>query len=210
MRGELPTRDNMLRFVDILHTDGMRNCAEVAQRWVNNARASRDADEQERLAWGALRYTSFCVDAYLILADKAATHEDAVTIYRRGVDAAEMMLGRDVFNKKRGEFWWLPETRPYMQARAGLADALWQAGHQEEALFHYRELLELDPHDNQCLRREYGACLKERGDIHELNALIDRFSRDKHLAAHRPSVKDLNRIPGAWVPPSERMQSRAM
>jgi tetratricopeptide (TPR) repeat protein len=44
------------------------------------------------------------------------------------------------------------ETRPYMRARRGLADTLWRLLRTDEAIGHYRELLRLNPGDNQGVR----------------------------------------------------------
>ncbi len=49
-------------------------------------------------------------------------------------------------------FWGILETRPYMRARQGLAAALWHLGEREAALGHLRDLLRLNPGDNQGLR----------------------------------------------------------
>ena len=44
------------------------------------------------------------------------------------------------------------ETRPYMRARASLAQTLEHAGRYDEAIAHYQDMLRLNPNDNQGIR----------------------------------------------------------
>ena len=105
------------------------------------------------LARKALTISPDCADAYLILAsDAAKTIDEEIDFYRKGVEAGERALGREAFEDAAGYFWGILETRPYMRSRAGLARALWLIGESEEALQHYREMLRLNPDDNQGIR----------------------------------------------------------
>ncbi len=61
-------------------------------------------------------------------------------------------MGLRVFVQDAGDFWLMVETRPYTRARAALAAVVWRLGRREEALEHQRELLRLNPRDNQGLR----------------------------------------------------------
>jgi tetratricopeptide (TPR) repeat protein len=65
-----------------------------------------------------------------------------------------------------------------MRARAGLARCLWEKGQQDEALAHYRDMLRLNPTDNQGIRFVLASCLLELGHDEELAALINRFEDD--------------------------------
>ncbi|MGO9959809.1 MAG: hypothetical protein ACLP50_28185, partial [Solirubrobacteraceae bacterium] len=73
-------------------------------------------------------------------------------LLERGVAAGERAVGRRVFVEDAGDFWLIFETRPYMRARAALAATLWRLERREEAVEHQRELLRLNPRDNQGLR----------------------------------------------------------
>jgi len=55
-----------------------------------------------------------------------------------------------------------------MRARAALAQCLWSLGKHEEAIGHYRELLRLNPSDNQGMRYLLAASLLELGKIDAL------------------------------------------
>src|SRR3546814_19715015 len=79
--------------------------------------------------------------------DLAGSQQDALALYRQGVEAGERALG-DEFEGLSGHFWGFLQTRPYMRARAGLAITLWRLGDQQAAIDHYRAMLILNPNDN--------------------------------------------------------------
>jgi len=102
------------------------------------------------LAYEAMGLSAQCTDAYVLLAEEEAdTIHRALELYRQGVEAGAHTLGAKYFEENAGYFWGLLETRPYMRARAGLAETLWRLKRYEEAIVHYLELLQLNPEDNQ-------------------------------------------------------------
>ena len=67
------------------------------------------------LAREALVLWPDCVDAYVLLAQAAASLEEARELLEEGVAAGERALGRRVFAEEdAGDFWLIFETRPYM------------------------------------------------------------------------------------------------
>ena len=78
--------------------------------------------------------------------------EEARDHYARGVEAGELALGPQAFKEYAGHFWGFLETRPYMRARAGLAGALLKLGDVDGAIDHFRDMLRLNPNDNQGIR----------------------------------------------------------
>ncbi len=105
------------------------------------------------LAHKALATSSDCADAYVLLAEEEAdTLARAAEYYRRGMEAGERALGAEYFKENTGHFWGRLATRPYMRARYGLANSLWDLKRYDEAIRHYRALLELNPGDNQGVR----------------------------------------------------------
>ena len=114
-----------------------------------------DATGRKRtdLARKALGISADCADAYVLLAEETARSlEEAMGLYEQGVKAGERALGAQAFKDYEGDFWGILETRPYMPARAGLAECLWMLGRREEAIAHYTDMLRLNPNDNQGLR----------------------------------------------------------
>lgn len=150
-----------------------------AQELVYQALETNDRKERIRLAKRALQVSQDCADAYVILAEEAAESlEQARDWYQRGVEVGERALGENVFNNDVGHFWGAVETRPYMRARAGLADCLWGLGMQDAAVGHYREMLRLNPNDNQGMRYRLLNCFIERKDIVAARGLLGEYPNE--------------------------------
>ena len=151
---------------------------EAAQDMMYNAWESTDRSKRIALARKALNVSPLCADAYVLLAEEEASSlEEALDYYQRGVEAGEMAIGED-FDEYAGHFWGFLETRPYMRARAGLADALWQLDRRREAITHYQEMLKLNPNDNQGIRYVLACHLLALDDIKALKKLIKQYEDD--------------------------------
>ncbi len=150
-----------------------------AQDLMYTAWETPDRRRRISLAEQALRISPLCADAYVLLAEEtAATPEEAIELYRKGMEAGERAVGPAAFRDDVGHCWGLLATRPYMRARSGLAQALWMAGHRDEAIGHYRELLRLNPNDNQGNRYLLAACLLDLDRDEDLAALLDSYGRE--------------------------------
>ena len=153
-----------------------------------------DGPRRAALALQALAISPNCADAYLLLAEETtSTLEEACALLEQGVAAGERALGPEPFEEDVGDFWGSFETRPYMRARAALAGALWALDRREEAVEHHRELLRLNPNDNQGLRDRQAEWLLWLERYDELDALLTAYEEDtaatlvytKALAAFR-------------------------
>jgi tetratricopeptide (TPR) repeat protein len=132
--------------------------------------------ERIRLAETALEVSPDCADAYTLLAEeKARSVEEALALLEKGVRAGERALRPEAFEEDVGHFWGLLETRPYMRARAGLADCLWLLGKREEAVAHAEDLLRLNPSDNQGIRYALLQWVVETGDDDAVKRLLGRY-----------------------------------
>lgn len=124
-----------------------------AQELVYDAWEADTDRDRIRLAKRALTISKRCADAHVLLAESSAKGiVDMRRHYERGVAAGEAAIGRRQFEEAAGHFWGILETRPYMRARAGLGECLWDLGEREAAIGHYRDMLRLNPNDNQGLR----------------------------------------------------------
>ena len=144
-------------------------------------RAWETADQRQRVALAkeALSRSPLCADAYVLLAEETAkTPAEAIELYRKGLEAGEKAIGPAAFQDDVGHFWGLLETRPYMRARGGLAQALWDVGRHDEAIEHYRELLRLNPNDNQGNRYLLAGCLLALDRDADLTALLDAYGQE--------------------------------
>src|SRR5271169_4178978 len=113
------------------------NPLDEAQELIYDAWEMADLKSCLELARRALKISPDCADAYVLLAEAARTRAKALELYRKGVAAGERALGREAFERDAGHFWGILETRPYMRARAGLADSLWDRGDYDEAIAHW-------------------------------------------------------------------------
>ena len=181
--GRLPTERIMIDLTGEFPIDfpggGDEGALRRAQDLVYDALETGTARERVRLARKALALSDLCADAHVLLAENAArTIVEAHDHYRRGVAAGEKALGPETFERDAGHFWALLETRPYMRARAGLADCLWALGEHSAAIGHYREMLRLNPHDNQGLRHVLTSWLFTIDDLDALEDLLAAYDRD--------------------------------
>jgi tetratricopeptide (TPR) repeat protein len=142
-----------------------------------------------KLARRALALSEDCGDACIILAEATSSPEEARDWYQRGVDAGARALGPERLAALAGEFWGHLETRPYMRARLGLAQILRELGQEDVALDHYRELLRLNPNDNQGVRYLLLPTLLEQGRDEEADRLIAEYEGD--IQAMWPYAKAL-------------------
>jgi len=103
-------------------------------------------------------------------------------LWRRGVEVGKKAIGEAAFEEYAGEFWGVLETRPYMRARMGLARALWMRGVRGEAIDHLRDILRLNPNDNQGARYGLAALLIEAERDRDLAKLFKEYPDDAAAA----------------------------
>lgn len=138
-----------------------------------------EGPERLRLARRALEVSRDCADAYLILAEAEGPKGEAtLDLYRKAYEAGRRSLDPALFETAQGNFWAVMETRPYMRARLALAECQWDLGRKEDALGHLRELIRLNPSDNQGVRYILLQCLLESGADEELGELLERYGDD--------------------------------
>jgi tetratricopeptide (TPR) repeat protein len=151
---------------------------EQAQDKMYEAWGAED-DERVKLAREALAISPDCADAYVLLAEETpGTIEETRELYQKGVEAGERALGHEFFEQNAGDFWGIIETRPYMRARAGLAETAEAMGEPNQAVEHYRELLRLNPNDNQGVRFALACRLLKSRAYEELGKLLDQYKDD--------------------------------
>lgn len=144
-----------------------------AEEVLDTAWDAQDSNARVAIAQRALEISPICADAYVILASKAEPGSDRqLELWRGGVQAGELALGEAFFRECEGEFWGFLESRPYMRARLGLALALWTHGEKDEAIEHLRELVRLNPNDNQGNRYILVAYCIETGRDNDADVIL--------------------------------------
>jgi tetratricopeptide (TPR) repeat protein len=150
----------------------------------------------------ALAISPDCADAWVILAEAASTPELALERYEQAMAAGVRAIRAERFESLAGEFWGQLDTRPYMRATLGLAQTLRSLGRDDEALTHYRELLRLNPNDNQGVRYLLVAALLDLKRDAEAGALLEEFQDD--IQALWPYARALCRFRNGGDSPSAR------
>ncbi|MFC0211677.1 SEC-C metal-binding domain-containing protein [Paenibacillus chartarius] len=148
---------------------------EPAMRLIEQARTETTPNRRIELARQAIELYP---DAYNLLAEHAQAPEQILEQFRRGLVAGERDLGAAYIEENRGHFWGLIETRPYMRAKAGYAEACLYLGRYKEAARHYEDLLELNPNDNQGVRDMLAAAYLELKQYDKAADLLERFGED--------------------------------
>lgn len=152
---------------------------EKAQDIIYEAWETGDLKKAVKLAKKALFISPDCADAYVFLANKSIENIDkAVEMYRQGVEAGRRALGEECFKEYKGEFWGLLETRPFMRAMEGLASSYYYNGKYREAAECLREMLELNPDDNQGVRYSLAGSLLMLEEYDELEKLLKTYQLD--------------------------------
>jgi tetratricopeptide (TPR) repeat protein len=175
----LPDRRAGENFLADIFGTRRRNPVDRAQEVMYQAWEAPSKKKRVSLAQKALEISLNCADAYCLLAEETAKGpQQAIDLYQKGVQAGERALGKKAFKEYEGSFWGFLETRPYMRARAGLADCLWEIGKREESVEHYRDMLRLNPNDNQGIRYLLMTCLIELGRDLEAEVLFKHYKND--------------------------------
>ena len=202
--GFVPNARDIEAFLgDILDDDNSQDPVQKAQSVMYEAWECSDPKQRFTLARKALRISPLCADAYNLLAEEyAKTQEEALAYFQRVVEAGANALGSDGFEDYAGHFWGFHETRPYMRARLGLGEVLWAMGEKDTAIQNFKEMLELNPGDNQGIRYILTAKLLEIGKMDDLKSLlkkcVDDYSADiqytRALIAYSENAEDAQQI----------------
>ena len=160
---------------------------EKAQELIVTAFESNDPKKQVEVARKALKIDPDNVDALVILAEHASTDVfQAISGYRKAIQAGERSLGEDFFREHEGHFWAIHETRPYMRAMEELAGILRSVSRSqgvlatvdEEVLAIYQKMLRLNPGDNQGIRYKLLYFLLEQGKDKDAESLYNEYLDD--------------------------------
>jgi tetratricopeptide (TPR) repeat protein len=128
---------------------------------------------QLQLIRRALALSPDCADAYTLLAERAPLPVERRAFYEQAVAAGERALGPEAFGDPERSLWGDVTTRPYMRARAALAECLRDEGDLAAAIGHHRALLTLNPGDNQGIRYRLLVTLLEANLSDDAAVLVD-------------------------------------
>lgn len=105
-----------------------------------------------KLAKKALKLNPNNIRAINYIAGRTKDLNESISLFKQAIAIGEKQLGKKYFRENKGYFWGLHETRPYMTAKLSLANCLRLSNKNDEAIKLLKELLILNPNDNQGAR----------------------------------------------------------
>lgn len=177
-RQGLQTTEEINNFLQNLEGQNLRNLPERTDNKGRSQDLVYDAHGQpaakgKKLIKKALELDPNNADAYNYLAGIERDIDKAIILYGKAIKAGEKTLGKKFFKEQKGHFWGMIETRPYMRAKVGLADCLYSKGQVGKAIDIYKEMLELNPGDNQGVRHLLSTLLLSKKDLTEFQSFIE-------------------------------------
>ena len=138
-----------------------------------------DEEEAGRYFFKSIEIDSTYADGYNHLANIAwrkGDRKQAEGLYRKALEFAEP----EVKDIPKGEFWGILESRPYMRALHGLGLTAWKQGSLEGAIGIFKQMLKLNPNDNQGVRYLMGPIYHQMGNLEEAAGWYERNGDDPH------------------------------
>ncbi|PQP84915.1 hypothetical protein C0Q44_10505 [Paenibacillus sp. PCH8] len=137
---------------ELMMLNGPGTSKDKAQALLYKAMEASSAKRRIQLAKTVLEMYPDSPDAYLILAEESDNEPDALAYFKAGIAAGERELGELFFEKNKGYFWGLHETRPYIRICKSYAESCWLGGDATEAAQILEHILELNTEDNTGVR----------------------------------------------------------
>lgn len=154
------------------------NKSELAQDLVQSA-YSLPFEEAQDLVGQALKLDPKCVDVYVFKGDISDIPEEAYKHYSKAIKLAKKELKKkNLFEEGKGHFWMIHETRPFMSAKHGLILCLSDMDKKEEAISECKEMLELNPGDNQGIRYLLSTLLLQTKKYDDFETMIKEREED--------------------------------
>jgi tetratricopeptide (TPR) repeat protein len=168
--------ESILHWFERLLASADKGKEREAQELVYDSWDTADDDKAYDLLEQAVELDPTNVDGWLGLLDFEEMKEDErIEMLRRLIALGKENLGEKTFRECRGHFWGFIETRPYLRARAQLAQALMDRGRFDDAAAEYEGMLELNPGDNQGVRYEAMACYLAAGRLDDARRLFGEY-----------------------------------
>ncbi len=148
-----------------------------------NASEPQDRYKRIRLAKKVLEISDLCVDAWLLLSRECDDTLEAKDLASRGVTAGEnaikLEFGPDAFTEHTGYFWSILNMRSYMMALEYLSECMWLTGDKEESIATLKNMLNLNPNDNQGVRFSLVTKLFSLNDLSEVESILESYKEPR-------------------------------
>ncbi len=151
-----------------------------ANQLIQQAWATDNPVEKVQFAHQALSQDPNNINALMLLAQwEAANSAERRDLLKRAVDGCEQVLGADFFEKNRGRFWLIRETRTFMEALTNLASTYAHLKDFKNAIRCYERGILLNPADNQFNRYPLSNCYIQNKQLDKAQQLAQQFQHDK-------------------------------
>ncbi|KGE19428.1 YecA family protein [Paenibacillus wynnii] len=164
-------------------TTGSGTPKEKEQYLLHKAGEATSPKKRIQLAEAALEVYPNSCDAYLILAEEAENEHEARAFLKSGMEAGKRELGDLFFEKNKGYFWGLSETRPYIRICKSYAESCWFGGNGEEVAKTLEHILELNTEDNTGARYLLLAVYLYNNRLNDADLMLKNFGKDDAAAA---------------------------
>lgn len=148
-----------------------------AQALLHKAMEASSAKRRVQLAETVLEMYPDSSDAYLILAEESDNEQDARAFLKDGIAAGKRELGELFFEKNKGDFWRLHETRPYIRICKSYAESCWFGGDTKEAAQILEHILELNTEDNTGARYLLAAVYLYSNQLKQAEQLMEKYGK---------------------------------
>ncbi|MEN0045843.1 MAG: hypothetical protein AAF806_02160 [Bacteroidota bacterium] len=122
-------------------------------------------DKGRRRAKKALKLDPDCIAAHEYIGNTYQYYHKRGPHFEKGVEIGRRIFGGDFLKTNKGHFWGVTETRPFMRCLGMLAECYYNPGQTTKAIEIWKEMLELNPNDNQGMRYNLLAALLEQRDL---------------------------------------------
>ena len=177
------TTDEINDFLQNMHGQSLDDLPERTDKKGRSQDLVFEAYEQpvtkgKKLIKQALELDPNNADAYNYLASIEKDIDGAIKMFEKAIKAGEKTLGKKFFKEEKGYFWGMIETRPYMRAKAGLADCLYAKNEIDKAIEIYEDMLELNPNDNQGIRYLLSTLLLNNNNLTKFQGFIENSEEE--------------------------------
>ena len=141
-------------------------------------------DKGRRRAKKALKLDPDCIEAYEYLGESYQYYDKRQEYFEKGIEIGRRIFGGDFLKEHKGHFWYVTETRPFMRCLDGLAECYYGPGRTLKAIEVWKEMLELNPGDNQGVRYALFSALLEVKDLETYHTYRKRYKENTTMTLY--------------------------
>jgi tetratricopeptide (TPR) repeat protein len=122
-------------------------------------------DKGKQLTQKALELHPDCIEAHEYMGESYSYYDKRAIHFQKGVEIGRRIFGGAFLKENKGYFWGVSETRPFMRCLSSLANCHYSLLGCTEAIEIWKEMLELNPNDNQGIRFNLFPALLETNNL---------------------------------------------